>query len=93
MVGCCNRDCIPACYVGGKSASEAITAWNTRHGAGDAEDAARYRWIKGRSMNKSVMDSKQQNGPFIAVGSILTGWSTPNDIDSAIDAARAGERG
>lgn len=71
--------------------------WNTRLSAlaapvvsdADRRDAERYRWLKDRSLNKSVMDSRQQNGPFIAVGSILAGWSTPVDIDGAIDAAVA----
>lgn len=55
--------------------------------SGDAEDARRYRWLKDRSTRKSVMDSAKQNGPFIAIGSPLSGFHVPLDIDSDVDAA------
>lgn len=55
--------------------------------SGDVADAARYRWLKDRSLRKSVMDSAKQNGPFIAVGSPMSGFHVPIKMDEAIDAA------
>lgn len=87
--------------------AEAITAWNTRRGAGDAdrsaelttawmagaerereraardaEDAARYRWLRDKG-----------DAAYIEWGGEHASSAHGNELDSAIDAARAGERG
>lgn len=63
----------------------AITAWNRRHGAGDAEDAARYRWLRAGDNDELVIQRQYRRvAPFLLRG---------EKLDAAIDAARAGERG
>ena len=65
------------------AAGPALLAMMDRHGAGDAEDAARYRWLKDRR------DVLLVTGFF---GNCCVNKSVA-DVDTAIDAARAGERG
>lgn len=112
------HDCPVNPSVTGYTRAEAITAWNTRHGAGDAdrsaelttawmagaesvrdraardaEDAARYRWLREQNTildNPSAWtitrcDFTDDEGP--------SRYWVGSDLDAAIDAARAGERG
>jgi Lar family restriction alleviation protein len=71
-------------YASTDDVSEAISAWNTRHGhSPDAgklgEDAARYRWIVRRPKSKITIDSQwgEQRISF-----------TTTDAESFIDSAR-----
>lgn len=56
-----------------------------RYGAGDAEDAARYRWLRAGDNDELVIQRQYRRvAPFLLRG---------EKLDAAIDAARAGERG
>jgi hypothetical protein len=110
VVRCGNPSCNAETSAVNREA--AITAWNNRHGAGDAdrsaelttawmagvererdraahdaEDAARYRWL--RSAHGSMDFGFWQVRDF--AGCII--GQQPEELDTAIDAARAGERG
>jgi hypothetical protein len=60
-------------------------ALNTRHGAGDAEDAARYRWLRSHAVYGRMETDRS--------GFALNCDEPESEWDAAIDAARAGERG
>lgn len=59
-----------------------------RHGAGDAEDAARYRWLR----TVTPYRFKKLQDACIADATDTT-YFLGDKFDAAIDAARAGERG
>lgn len=72
------------------STRRAIEAWNTRHdhspdAGGMGEDAARYRWLKEKCQH--VPDE------YGTAGQLYFGTYAGGELDAAIDAARAGERG
>ena len=75
------------------STRRAIEAWNTRHGAGDAEDAARWRAFKNGSGRPFGTDYVVRQFSRTYGEEEPVSWS---DFERAMDervAARAGERG
>lgn len=74
------HDCPVNPSVTGYTRAEAITTWNTRHGAGDAEDSARLDWLISQIRLMDLFNITYPHNPGIG------------DARAAIDAARAGER-
>lgn len=69
---------------------EAIAAWNHRHSGGDGEDAARYRWLREHVTDRFVRNNEHE--PCLLLPHNVD-YLSPDEIDAAIDEARAGERG
>lgn len=83
-----NADAIEACVNFFMQHGPELMKMLDRHGAGDAEDAARYRWLR----TVTPYRFKKLQDACIADATDTT-YFLGDKFDAAIDAARAGERG
>lgn len=92
---CERRFAVDRITISGKLAEaivEAVCAAPPTTSAEVGRDAERYRLLRDRTLKKSVSDGRD-DGPFIATGNILRGFSVPRYPDLEIDQALAASSG